>query len=225
MKEAHDDFAPDEAVKGLPERLPEGERMLWQGAPSWRRLVWDAYYIKPILAYFGLVAAFRISDGLRLGLDALTIAERVAFLLPFLALAVGLLGAIGWMQARSTVYTITTKRVVMRFGIAYSIAFNLPYSRIEAANLRDRGAGLGDISLQLKAGNRVGYSHFWPHIRPWHLNQPQPMLRAVPDAVKVARILAEAAAAAAPSGVRTRIGLDETAKPVASPGATPQPAG
>ena len=33
-------------------------------------------------------------------------------------------------------------------------------------------------------------SALWPHARPWRLQQPEPMLRAVPDAARVAAILA-----------------------------------
>ena len=33
----------------------------------------------------------------------------------------------------------------------------------------------------------------WPHVRPWHVRETQPALRCIPDAAKVAAILAEAA--------------------------------
>ena len=35
MSEHHDDF-DFEPVRGLPQVLPEGERLLWQGAPRWQ---------------------------------------------------------------------------------------------------------------------------------------------------------------------------------------------
>ena len=38
----------------------------------------------------------------------------------------------------------------------------------------------------------LGYALLWPHARPWRLSQPEPMLRAVPEAQDVAAILAEA---------------------------------
>ncbi|MEM9764435.1 MAG: PH domain-containing protein, partial [Pseudomonadota bacterium] len=31
----HDDDFRSEPVRGLPALLPKGERILWQGAPSW----------------------------------------------------------------------------------------------------------------------------------------------------------------------------------------------
>jgi hypothetical protein len=37
----------------------------------------------------------------------------------------------------------------------------------------------------------------WPHVRPWKFGNPQPMMRAVPEAEQVARILSRALAASA----------------------------
>ena len=37
----------------------------------------------------------------------------------------------------------------------------------------------------------LGTVLLWPHMRPWHYNRPQPMLRAVPDAAHLARLIAE----------------------------------
>ena len=36
----------------------------------------------------------------------------------------------------------------------------------------------------------------WPHVRPWRMLKPEPTLRAIPDAAKVAAILAPALTAA-----------------------------
>jgi len=38
MSKGHDDFA-GEPVRGLPEKLPAGERILWQGMPDWHPLI------------------------------------------------------------------------------------------------------------------------------------------------------------------------------------------
>jgi hypothetical protein len=32
----------------------------------------------------------------------------------------------------------------------------------------------------------------WPHVRPWHAKRPQPALRCIPDAERVARMIGEA---------------------------------
>ena len=37
----------------------------------------------------------------------------------------------------------------------------------------------------------LGHVLLWPHVRPWRYAHPQPMLRAVPDAAGLARMIAE----------------------------------
>jgi len=97
------------------------------------------------------------------------------------------------VQARSTVYTITTARVAMRIGVALTVTLNLPFRQIGAANLALKSNGTGTIALQTLGDTRISYLVCWPHVRPWHFNRTQPALRAIPDAAAVAKILAEAA--------------------------------
>jgi hypothetical protein len=81
----------------------------------------------------------------------------------------------------------------MRIGIVLTVTFNLPYRSIQNADLRLDGQGsTGDIALQLKAPDRIAYLHLWPHARPWSLARPEPMLRGLPDAAAVAKILSGA---------------------------------
>ncbi len=40
-----------------------------------------------------------------------------------------------WLSARSTVYTLTDRRMVMRMGIVLTVTFNLPFKRIAAADM------------------------------------------------------------------------------------------
>ena len=94
-------------------------------------------------------------------------------------------------------YTITDKRVVMRIGIVLSVTFNIPFSRIQAAGLRSRGADIGDIVLLLTSTDQIAYAHLWPHARPWHLKRTQPMLRDLANARQVSQLLAQALATSA----------------------------
>jgi hypothetical protein len=48
----------------------------------------------------------------------------------------------------------------------------------------------------LPASDHIGYLNLWPHARPWRMKHPEPMLRSVPDAAAVARLLVEAWSAA-----------------------------
>ena len=93
------------------------------------------------------------------------------------------------MSARSTLYTLTNKRVVMRIGIVLTLTFNLPFKRIVGASLKAQSAGTGDIALALHHEDRIGWFHLWPHQRAWHITRPQPTLRCVSDSQEVGQLL------------------------------------
>jgi hypothetical protein len=189
------DFEP---IRGLPGALPAGETILWQGAPHWAALAVHALHVRLVTLYFaGLIVAQGISAALAAdarAAPAILIGEALWTGLAGLV-AVGLLCLFAWLVARTSVYTITNRRVVLRVGVAISKAVNLPFAIIEGAALRHHGGGGGDIPLRLKPGMRAGYVVLWPHVRPWRWAEPEPMLRAIPDAGAVAAILAEALSA------------------------------
>ena len=191
------DQAPEhefEAAHGLPEPLPPGERMLWQGSPDWRVMAREAMHLRTLSVYFAVVLAWRGAVVLSNGGGWLDAVQAVLWLLPLAALSLGLLAIMAWLISRTSVYSITDQRVVMRIGVVLSITFNLPYSRIEAAALRSHADGSGDVTLTLADADRIAYLHLWPHARPWQLKRTQPMLRALPDARAVASVLAAALA-------------------------------
>lgn len=182
-----------EAVHGLPEALPAGEHLLWQGSPDALALARQALHVDKLAIYFGALLAWRLIIGLHDGQSAVQIAQALTGMLPLAVVALALLGGIAWLIARTTVYTLTNRRVVMRIGVVLSITFNLPFAEIKAADLRLRGhRGIGDITLQLGGEGRIAYLHLWPHARPWRLRQTEPMLRALPEAAAVAQRLAAA---------------------------------
>jgi hypothetical protein len=201
------DQAPEhefEAELGLPEPLPRGERLLWQGSPDWRVMAREAMHTRMLAVYFGVLLAWRGANVLAGGGSLLAAAEAVLWLLPLAVAAIAVLALLAWLIARTSVYTITDKRVVMRIGVVLSITFNLPHSQIESAGLRTNADGSGDVTLLLNDADRIAYVHLWPHARPWHLKRSEPMLRALPQARTVAAILATAladAAGAAPTAL------------------------
>jgi len=186
-----------EPVPGLPQTLPEGERMLWQGSPDWRRLAIEAFHVRKLAAYFGGLVVWRAvtlaHDGH--GVEAVALSAGSAALLA--AAALGLLAGIAWASARSTIYTVTSRRVVMRFGVALPMTLNLPFTALQSVSLKAGADGSGDIALDIAGRDRVSYIVLWPHARPWKVARPQPSLRAVPHAARAARILGRALAAAA----------------------------
>jgi len=56
----HDDFN-FEPVRGLPEKLPEGEHILWQGAPDVRALAREALGVRWVAGYFAILTIWRVS--------------------------------------------------------------------------------------------------------------------------------------------------------------------
>lgn len=178
-----------EPVPGLPERLPSGESILWQGAPRWDVLARRAFHVRKVGLYFLLLVAWAIVWDIQGGRDPVVSAF---WLVIAAALAIGLLTLLARAMARSTLYTITNHRVVMRFGVAIPMTINLPFAKIAAAALRDHGDGTGDIPLTLTAKTRTSYLVLWPHVRPWRFSPAEPMLRAIPEARRVAEILASA---------------------------------
>ncbi len=189
----HDDFAV-EPVKGLPETPPEGEHILWQGRPNWWALTCDSLNLPWVAGYFVLLALWRFGTLV----DQVSLSSAFAASFPFIILGgivCALLLVIGVVQARSTVYTITNRRVAMRIGAALTVTLNLPYSQIARADLNTRRAGNGTIALDLLGDTRLSYLVCWPHVRPWRLRRTQPALRCIPNAVEIAQLLSEAAEA------------------------------
>ncbi len=181
-----------EAAYGLPEPLPKGESILWQGAPDIGDLAVRVFHMKKVAVYFVVLMFVRGSFLYSLDASAMTILAGVLLVAGLALTALGALGMLAWLTSRTTAYTLTDKRVVMRIGIVLTLTFNLPLKRIETAGLLLTGKGFGDIPLALSGGDRVGWLNLWPHARPWRLAKPEPMLRCIPDAQKFATTLQQA---------------------------------
>jgi hypothetical protein len=188
------DFEP---VPGLPAPLPEGETILWQGSPAWRTLARRALRIRLAGAYFVGLIAWGISGGISAGTPATAIALSALRLTALGIVALTLLALFAWMIARTTIYTITTRRVILRFGIALPITIQIAFPMIETAAMQRWPDGTGEIALALTPGQRVAYLVVWPHTRPWKLLKAEPSLRGLTDATNVARILARALSSSA----------------------------
>jgi hypothetical protein len=130
---SQDDFA-FEPIRGLPERPPEGEIILWQGQPNWLRLTVESLNVWWVLGYFIFLFVWRFISVS----DLMPIGQALLVSFPFLALAMIvtlLLMLVGYILARTTVYTITNKRVVMRIGAALTVTLNIPFTEIEMQQL------------------------------------------------------------------------------------------
>ena len=175
-----------ERIRGIDEPLPEGEHLLWQGRPDARALTRHVFRVRIWAAYFVALAAltFFVAPGGSLA--------RAVWLLVLGGILVGGIAVYARATSRTSVYAITDQRVVMGIGVALPAVFNLPYSRIADAAVRENADGSGDIAFELRGSGRVGFVYLWPHVRPWRFRDPQPMLRAVADVAEVGEKLREA---------------------------------
>ena len=181
-----------EPQAGLPEALPEGETLLWQGAPQWRDLCIDLFKIRALVIYFALMVIARMGAVASDGATASAVLMSGVYLLPFIALALAGLIWLAWMTAQNTLYTITSNRVVMRIGIALTLTFNLPLKRIVSADLVVRPNGSGDIVLTFGKDDKIAWVHLWPHAKSWQIGHPKPVLRCVQDVKATGKILTDA---------------------------------
>ncbi len=214
------DHAP-EPIRGLPERPPPGETILWQGAPCWRSLNRRVFHARKVVVYFAILMAW---SGISTWADGAAVTEAVQsalMLVPVLLVGLGLLALLAWLIGRTTVYTITNRRLVMRFGIALPMTINLPFSAVDTARLKAFNGGKGDISVVLNGSQRVGYAVLWPHVRPWRIGRPEPTMRSVPDAARVAEILADSLAAM--HSVAERTGEADSPSAAEPPTREPEP--
>ena len=180
-----------EPIPGLPGRLPPGERVLWQGQPAPGVLARSAFHTGAVAVYFALLVGMALAGHALTG-AVLTATAGVA--------GVGLLYLLAWLCARTTRYTLTNRRLVLRIGMAVPKCVNLPLSLVAAVDYRARPHGTGDLVIRLTRPRGLGYAMLWPHARAWRYNLPQPMLRAVPDAARVGMLIARTVQAAQGAG-------------------------
>ncbi|MEL6478446.1 MAG: photosynthetic complex putative assembly protein PuhB [Pseudomonadota bacterium] len=206
----------NEPVHGLPAFLPKGERILWQGAPRALSLARQALLIGPVLVYFTVLGLWRFLEAMSLGATPVAALGSVVSLIPFALATVAILYLMALWIARTTLYTITNRRVVIRFGVALKMAVNLPFAEIGAADLKRNRDGSGTLALTMTGEGRIAFLHLWPNVRPWHYLPTQPALRAIEAPEKAAEALAGALAAY--HGHSTAPVAAATGKPVQAPG-------
>ncbi|NWG24376.1 MAG: PH domain-containing protein [Pseudorhodoplanes sp.] len=204
-----------EPVSGLPERLPEGESLLWQGQPAWRSLAIRAFHIRKIALYFAFLVAAQAVVSFSSGTGLAGAMKPALWLVTFAIAACAIAALLAWLYARTTVYTLTNRRIVMRYGAALPMALNLPFREIAAAAAAIHADGTADIPLAINSNGRISYVHLWPHARPWRLNRPEPMLRSVPDGARIAALLASALAAY--HGMAAQTAIEVNRAPLAKP--------
>lgn len=174
---------PDIIPEGLPAHLPEGESLVWQGQPDWKSLAINAFHIRKVALYFaGIIlaqGAFKYASG---G----SAFESVPGLIGLALAACAILAALAYASAKTTRYTLTSKRALMKVGIALPVIINLPLRQIDGASFAHTGKGFGTIVFKTGGETRLAYLLLWPHAKPWHFTKPQPAFRDIADVEAVA---------------------------------------
>jgi hypothetical protein len=176
--------------------LPSGEKILWQGSPDFWEIAKSAFHIRKIALYFLLILVIQGISAFENGSanSGESLWASLSLTLMLSALGLGILATLAYLTARVTIYTVTNRRVLIRFGIALQMTVNLPVSQITAADMREAKNGFGDIPLTVREGQKVSYLVLWPNVRPWAFARPQPMLRSIANVRDVARVIADVAA-------------------------------
>ncbi len=189
---------------------------MWQGAPNWWAIARQVFHVRVVVAYFvlyGVYQAMAVSnDGGALPEALFSGVTTAALALP----AVGILLGIAWLVQRTTLYTITSKRILLGVGIALPKTFNIPFEHVDGVSFQPNPDGTGNISLKLSKRTRIAWLVLWPHLRPWHFSNPEPTLRGLPNAAAVASDLAAAIHASVPASTAVQA--------VAAPAAPEAPA-
>lgn len=185
------DFEP---VRGIPAGLPQNERILWQGTVDWWAFAKSALHVRGLAVYFVLLMGWRFGIDMADGGTLATGLISAAWVVPMVIVVMGILCGYAYMVQRTTVYSITSERVVFRTGVAFSITATIPFNLIRSADLATDPDGTGILALEVERGHRVSWVMFWPHVRPWRLTEPHPAFRSIRDAETVAGILSDALA-------------------------------
>jgi hypothetical protein len=173
-------------------RLEQGEVLLWQGAPAWRPLAQRVFHARIVAGYFLALILFDMAYVRLHHMGRLAALRAAAPGLVTGAAVLLILAALAWAVCRTTRYSLTTRRIVMQFGVALPATLEVPLHRIGEAAIRVGRDHTGDISLRLLSGDHIAYVKLWPHAKPWRLGHPEPMLRDVRGAARVVTKLCQA---------------------------------
>jgi hypothetical protein len=183
----------DEPIEGLPENLPEGEKIIWQGQPSVVAMAKRVFYVPQLTLYFGLLIAGHTIFRLMEGVAGVQVMGTLVWQSGLAGIVLLLLWWLSRSYARSVLYTLTTKRLVIRSGVALPMMVNIPIEQVTAADMRLHRDGTGDILLQPSEDRQLYWVLLWPNVSPWYSRPVKPLLRGLEDPQQAARAFASVA--------------------------------
>ncbi|NCQ62840.1 MAG: PH domain-containing protein, partial [Alphaproteobacteria bacterium] len=188
---------PIDIVLGLPGPLPAGERVLWHGKPERAALLRYLFRWRLLAAYFAVFALLPMLATAQAGASAAQVIFSPLLLLPIALPIAGLVAVSAWALARTTVYVVTDRRVILQVGVAFTRTVNIPLDLIADVSARERARGM-DLALTLRGTDKIAWLALWPHARTLRFAQPVPMLRGLPVDSPAGAILVDAIMHAAP---------------------------
>ncbi len=151
-----------------------------------------ALHIRAVAIYLSMIVLWGTASAVA---NDQTVRDVIIFALKLTGLSLTALAALGLyahLVTRSALYTITNRRIVMRFGVALPMTINIPLKIVRSADVKIYRDGSGDISVSVESERRQSMVVLWPHVRPWRITKPEPTLRSIPNAAAVAEILTSA---------------------------------
>lgn len=209
MSQGHYHLSPDipehegEPLPGLPEALPQGETMLWQGTPVTGSFAVRALGLRGLSMYFGALILLQGALGFAYGGGLVQVGGGLVISAVIGLVCLLVLWVIGRAAARATIYTITDKRIVFRVGIALPMVINVPFTVIGSVARAARADGTEDVELTIVKPAHISWIALWPHVRFGSILNPRPVLRALPQSAGAAQLLARALAGSAGAAVQT----------------------
>lgn len=210
---SHDDFEV-EPIPGLPSRPPEGELVLWQGSPDWKTFAVNVFHLRKIALYLGVLVLWQVAVSINDGHTTVETISRGMVFTVLAGIALAIVAGAARLYAKSCIYTITSRRIVIRHGVALPVTVTIPFKLIDKADLQLLPRGRGNIAVALHEGSHASLIALWPSTRPWRWLKPEPSFRAVPNAENVARLLARAIAQTVEGEVMTVVPERVTKNPV-----------
>ena len=198
-----------EPVRGLPDTLPPDEHLIWRGEPDFRVMARRVFHLRSVAIYVGLLLCAHMGLQLYRGAGFVDVLLGSSWMIALGLAAIGILALLAWAYTRTTVYTLTDKRLVMRFGVAIPMMVNLPLAIVGSADLKRFADGSGDITLTLSQKKKLSYTLLWPNIQPWQFRPVVPAMRCLKAVDEAAAALATAvgegaAVSSGPAATRER---------------------
>mgnify|MGYP001213734411 CR=1 FL=1 len=172
--------------------IPEDENVIWHGRPDLRRFSISALGLRYLILYLLVVSLTTFFSNY--GNLSLSIFLQMMF--PYViccCLAAIIMVMIGISQVIPTVYVITSKRIIIKSGLALIFMLNVPFDKVANIDKKVFNDGCGDISFKLIGNKRIPFFAGWPSVRPWYFNNPEPTFRCISDVDVVSFKLANAA--------------------------------